>query len=278
MKHLIIGSTGLLGQALMKECRARSYDVLGMARNGADWEIDLSEENDFHAVFDATMPTHVVNCAAVIDHDVCESDIEYAYRVNARAVSLMAEAASDMGLHFTQVSTDHFYTGGKFIKHTEAYPVTLVNEYARTKYAGECFASRHLVIRTNFTGLRGWKRPTFFEWAVNTLRSGEAMKVFTDYYTSTCDAGTVAKAILDLRTHNGVFNVASSEVSSKATFIHAIADALGIAFSAEVGSVRSLRSLRAESCGLDVSKAEEALKRKLPGLETVVRNLVDGLL
>ncbi len=59
-----------------------------------------------------------------------------------------------------QISTDHYFCGQGDLKHDESAPVTLLNEYARTKYAGEAFALTNpeaCVIRTNVVGFRGWE-------------------------------------------------------------------------------------------------------------------------
>ena len=39
-----------------------------------------------------------------------------------------------------KISTDHFFTGDRDAKHRESDKVSLVNEYARTKYLGEILA------------------------------------------------------------------------------------------------------------------------------------------
>ena len=75
------------------------------------------------------------------------------------------------------VSTDHYWQGDGRLLHAEDAPIQLVNEYARSKHAGERFAlsgsGPSLALRTNIVGVRGWKgRPTFAEWAVGAIRRG----------------------------------------------------------------------------------------------------------
>jgi dTDP-4-dehydrorhamnose reductase len=276
---LIFGSTGMLGQALTREAKARGFEVIGAARKNADIKVDFSQLYDGHVWNAITKvdPDLIINCAAITDHDLCEKDPKLADLVNNQAPKNIAQACNEpwTNIPFTEISTDCFFTGDKDKKHDELDLTTIVNWYARSKRTAENHVLNYngLVIRTNITGLRGWEKPTFFEWAVKSLLSHEPIKVFTDYYTSTCDTGTVSKAILDLQGQAGLINVASSEVSSKAQFIAALATELGVLCNGTTASVTSLPSKRAESCGLDVSKAEKLLGYELPGLKRVVGNL-----
>ena len=187
------------------------------------------------------------------------------------------QAASDS----VQVSTDHFFTGDGARPHAEDSPVALINEYARSKYAGEAFARTlpgSLVIRTNITGFRGWPgQPMFAEWAVDAILGRKPLKLFDDFYTSTIDVDAFSRLLFELVDLEaaGLINLASQTVSSKLQFIRELAAALGVQLDwAQVSSVRDLPTARAESAGLDVGKAERLLGRSLPTLQDVCGALV----
>jgi dTDP-4-dehydrorhamnose reductase len=273
---LVFGATGLLGQAIVKEGRRRGVDLAGAARKGADFAVDLADTQHIAELFGHLAPTLVINAAANTNLESCERDPGGAYLVNARAVAVMAEQCRTTGARFIHVSTDHFFTGDGPGLHTEDSPVALVNEYARSKYAGEAFARAlpdSLVIRTNITGFRGWSsQPTFAEWAVDAILNRRPLGLFDDFYTSTIDADACSRWLFRLIDAEaiGLINLASRTVSSKFQFIHALAAALGVELDwADVASVRSLPTVRAESVGLDVSKAERLLGHLLPTLEDV---------
>ena len=280
---LLAGATGMLGQALDREAQARGHAVLGAARRGAAYTVDLANAETIGALIEKTAPDLVINAAAMTDLDQCERELEAAHRVNAEAVGVMAQACARSGISLVQVSADHFFTGDRDRLHDEAAPVQLVNEYARSKFAGEALAMaapKALVVRTNVTGLRGWPRPTFFEWAVDALRHRKPMVLFGDYFTSTIDTGALARAILDLvdRKASGLINVAAREVASKRQFMEALAQVMGMKLDwAAEGSVRSLSVRRAESLGLDVSRAESLLGYQLPDFRTVIERLVASM-
>ena len=277
MTLLVIGATGMLGQAVVAAAAARGEDVATAARSGAGLVLDVTDHAAVHATVRSVAPDAIVNCAALVSLAACEGDPGTAYEVNARAVAFLAEAARAASARLVHVSTDGFWIGDGRSRHDEDSPVRLVNEYARTKYAGEAFARAYpgtLTVRTNVTGFRrAVGRPTFIEWVVAALEAGESMTLFDDFYTSTLDAPALAEAVLDLlgAGATGLLHVASSEVTSKQEFIEAVARATGYGDREfATASVASLDPPRPDSLGLDVTRAEAILGRSLPDLEQTV--------
>jgi dTDP-4-dehydrorhamnose reductase len=243
--------------------------------------MDVTSARSVSDIIANVMPDLVINSAGLVNLEECERDPAAAYAVNAKAVKNIASACRDRDIRFLHVSTDHYFTGNGDRLHNETAPVKLVNEYARTKYAGEGFALASqdtLVVRTNITGIRGWQgRPTFFEWAVESLLMRAPMALFDDFFTSTIDAGTCARAMLDLvqAEATGLVNVASRRAIDKKGFVGALAKAINIDLDwAKTRSVRTLKVRRAESLGLDVSRAEAILGYELPDVSQVVASLI----
>lgn len=278
---LVIGSTGLLGQAVMAEARERDWPCLGAARSGASHSVDVTDPAQLGTLVRTVAPAVVVNCAAVTSLDACERRPALAYAVNARAPALLAELSIERDMALVQVSSDHFFTGDGPARHDEDTGVRLLNEYARTKYAGEAFALTSpmaLVVRTNIVGLRGWAaRPTFAEWALESLEHAGPIAAYGDFFTSSMHSRACARALLDLAATGarGLLNVASSQVASKREFVAALALAAGVRAEIRGGTVRDLAPTRAESLGLDVSRAEELLGRRLPDLGETVRAVLE---
>lgn len=279
---LVIGATGMLGQALMAEGTVRHADIIGLARSGSDINIDICNDEVLRRVLGEIKPSIVINAAAITSLDTCEGNPGNAYAVNARAVSIISEATRCNGAYLVQISTDHYYANDGLRRHAESDPVYLINEYARTKYAGECFAlvsGNSLVVRTNIVGFRGRvNAPTFVEWALQVLREQSPITLFDDFYTSSIDVGHFSRALLDLLSSRpvGILNLASSVVKSKKEFVEALATAVGLDVEhCSVGSVQTISGTRrAESLGLDVSKAEALLGYSLPDMESVIDHLV----
>ena len=282
MKVLVLGSTGMLGQALIKEALTHKFKVTGMARKNAGICCDITNDQALIEAIELIEPHVIINAAAIVNIKTCEEQPSLAYLVNARPVAILAEIARQKKIYLVQISTDHYYTGDINYQHNEMDAIRLPNEYARTKYMAECFAlnsSMPLIIRTNVVGFRNQvNNPTFLEWVLDSLTNRTPMTLFNDFFTSSIDVTSFAKILFDLldKKCSGVLNVGSREVFSKRVFIEAIAHDLGInLLHTKVGSVLYLNGIpRAESLGLDVSKVEQILGYKMPTMLQVIDELV----
>jgi len=281
MSVLVLGSTGLLGQALMKEASRRGIKAQGVARTNAEFCLDISDVNRLVKIIKETKPEIIINAVANTSLDECEKHPDKAYITNARPAAILADLCSSCGFYFVQISTDHYYTGDGWAKHEEHCTLRFVNEYARTKYIAEIFALQcpnSLVVRTNIVGFRDKAgQPTFLEWVLASLQSKSHMTLFEDFYTSSIDVGHFSEALFNLlpQRRSGILNLASSEVTNKRQFVEKLAFRLGLSLeNTQNGSLRSLNSVaRAESLGLDVKKAEAFLGYRLPTLDCVIDRL-----
>lgn len=280
MKILILGASGTLGKALCSEVASRRFTCIGLARRSAEIRADIRDAATLSACISQHCPDIVVNAAALIDLPLCERDPGLADSINAQPIAAITTACQQVGSKFVQISTDHFFTGDGDKLHDEEAKTVLVNVYAASKFRGETLALRNpraLVIRTNFTGWRGGDSPTLIEWAVNALKTRAPLVLFDDFWTSTADAASVARATLDLALADasGIVNVAARQVATKKAFIYEVAWQMGIDLSwSQTGSVATLSPKRADSLGLDVTKAEKLLQYPLPTLQQTVANLL----
>jgi dTDP-4-dehydrorhamnose reductase len=274
---VVLGSSGLLGQALMAEIGRRGDRAIGLSRGTG---VDLGRVADLGAVLDSQQPALVVNAAAITNLDHCEREPEQAWALHARLPGLLALWAGTHGVPWVQVSTDHYFCAEENTLHDEHAAVTLPNEYARSKHAGEAAAltSRHaLVARTNIVGRRGWPGlPSFAEWVLAAFQAGKPFAGYTDAWASSMEAGQCAAALLDLSDLGvcGLLNVAARESSSKARFILEMAAAMGLDELLMQPQPRPRAGLqRANAMGLDVSRAEALLGRRLPTAHEVAQAL-----
>jgi dTDP-4-dehydrorhamnose reductase len=284
MKLLILGSFGMLGRVLVVEGKKRGFDVVALDKVGGDISLDICDEDKLISTIINVKPDIIINTVAIVDHIVCEKNPSLAYLVNARPLSFLSSISNKLGIYLIQISTDYYYAGKGKCKHNEYEPVSLlVDEYARTKYAAEIFtliSSCSLVVRTNIVGFRcDDKRPTFLEYVLNSINHKKEVTLFYDLYTSSIDIYQFSIAIFDLINlrPKGILNLASTDVSSKKEFFELLALKLGYdSIYFKYCSVVSYKELqRAEGLGLDVSRAEKLLGRKLPNLEMVVDEIIN---
>lgn len=278
-KVLVFGATGMLGGILTIELARQGFETVGVARSKSDISLDISQTYELYNVLKKIGPKIVINAAASVSLEDCERSAEFAWGINARPVAVMAHYAAESGSKLIQVSTDHYYTGDGCRKHREDESVCLVNDYARSKYAGEAFAlcaQGSLVLRTNIAGFRNQGHPTFAQWLFESLEEGTPISLFDDFFTSTIDTLSFSRCVADLIRKNchGLYNLASCDVSSKKEFAAAVAHHNGWGLERTVtSSVCTLPVPRAESLGLDVSRISHDLGYEMPTLEEVVKTL-----
>lgn len=281
MRVIIIGGTGLLGQALSRHLTQHGNTVLTLARQHADINLDISDLASLSKTITRLSPEAVINTAAIVDLNACENNPALAYKVNARPAALLAELSIQQKWRFVHISTDHYFTGDAGRKHDENAPVRLLNEYSRTKYIAEKFAlnsENALIVRTNIVGFRGWpERPTFLEWAIKALQNGDIITLFDDYYTSSIDTVTLASLLRQLLVSKtkGIINLGARNPVSKLEFVKLVAQRFSLDDqNTKKGSIRALKyPMRAESLGLNCRKAEELLGEPMPTPDDVVNNL-----
>ena len=280
MKVLLLGSNGMLGQALKKQLKSDGMKLYGVDRENADFCFDLLNDGKIKDCMKAVRPDVLINTAAIINLDLCETDPGAAYCLNSRLPGVLADLCSRNSCYFVHISTDQYYSGDTDKIHKETDPVSLVNEYARTKYIGEQMAltcKDALVLRTNIVGFRGSGQKTFLEWAVSEAENHRQMTLFTDFYTSSIHTVDFSKVLSDLlKIHPaGIYNLASSEVASKKEFILGLTREL---FHTELdyidGSVKNIHGTpRGESLGLDTGKIVKLLGYSMPDLAETLKSI-----
>ena len=151
---LITGATGLLGSSLYPHLNKCGYEVKTHARaNHADFMFDLSNRVESYEMLTQLQPSVIINLCSLSNVDLCENHVDLAYLANTRTVENLAHWIRIAGAecHFVQISTDHVYDGvGPHVEDE----ITITNNYAFSKYAGELAAVRVpcTILRTNFVG------------------------------------------------------------------------------------------------------------------------------
>lgn len=280
MRILLLGSTGMLGQAIYGQLSESGHEIITAARTDADYCIDLTDGQKVESLMKKYQPGVVINAAGVVDFGFCAENPGEAYLINGRLPGLLSEICREVNCYLVHVSTDQYYLGDGKLQHNELFPVKIENEYSRSKYIGEQLVllnSDALILRTNIVGFRGRGKPTFLEWAINEIEHEHEMNLFTDYFTSSIHTNDFARILTDILAIRpaGVYNLASSEVNSKKDFIVSLSKTLfGKSPHYRDASVRQLQGPpRADSLGLDTSKIEELLGYKMPDLKETMESI-----
>ena len=97
MKILITGSKGQLGLELTKQLtKNKKYELILTDREALNI-VDIDNVNE---IILSNKPDVVINCAAHTAVDLCETDIENAYKINAIGPRNLAIACEKVGAKF----------------------------------------------------------------------------------------------------------------------------------------------------------------------------------
>lgn len=238
---------------------------------------DLRDARHSETVLDAVDPRVVIHTVALTDVDRCEDEPAEAFATNVLTTLNVARWAARRRRLLVYVSSDQVYSGPG--PHAEGRPLP-VNEYGRTKYAGELAAMQsplHLALRTNFYGLSR-RRPSFTDWLRSAIAEGREVKLDEGARFSPLHLGQLAALIQQCTEHGirGVFNLGSRDGIEKLDFARRVAEMFqpgsGRLVKARTKAEAS-RAPRPHDLRLDVTRLEEALGRRMPTIDDGLRML-----
>jgi len=196
MRSLVLGGTGMLGRALVRELRRRGWAALGLAHAQAD----VTDRRRLLYWAHAFQPEALFNCAAFTRVDDCESDPERALAVNGAAVGNAVAAADSVGAQLLQVSTDYVFAGTASAPYATSAPTAPASAYGRSKLEGERQAApyaRSAIVRTSW--LFGPGGPNFVRTIAGLLGRTEApLRVVDDQRGCPTYTPFLARALADL--------------------------------------------------------------------------------
>ena len=175
---VVVGSGGRLGAALVREWRAAGEDVTGFARA----DLDLGDDERLRATLMPLGFDVLVNCAALTNVDLCESETELAYRINGHAVKTLAGIASACGGRVIHISTDYVFDGAKQAPYVEDDAAEPISVYGASKRAGEIalldVSDKHLAVRVSW--VFGPDRPSFIDGILKRALEHEHAEAIAD--------------------------------------------------------------------------------------------------
>jgi dTDP-4-dehydrorhamnose reductase len=216
MKILLIGAGGQLGADIQKE--AAGIEILPFTHT----ELDITDDAAVLKACRDSRPDVIINTAAYVRVDECESDKETAYAVNASGAENVAAAARETGAKLVHISTDYVFGGGESTGDntlTESDIPVPLNVYGASKLAGEekvrGLCQRHFIVRSS--GLFGTagssgKGGNFVETVLRLAGERDELKVVDDQVFSPTYTRDLAAKILQLAEtdYYGIFHITNS--------------------------------------------------------------------
>jgi dTDP-4-dehydrorhamnose reductase len=209
MKIVVIGSAGRLGAALMREYQGK-YDVAGFNRA----QLDLSNFDKIRQKLGRTDFCVLINAAAFTNVDLCETQPEQAFRLNAEAPRVLAEICGEKNAKQIHFSTDYVFDGEKRAPYTEEDEANPISIYGESKLAGEknvlTAQNRHLVVRVSW--VFGPDRPSFIDGMIKRAQENEKVDAIADKFstpTYTHDIARMLPQFFDGDVEGGILHFAN---------------------------------------------------------------------
>ena len=202
MKIVITGAKGQLGLELTKQLEIeKKYKIIATDRN----ELNIIDINSVNEFLLNNRPDVVINCAAHTAVDLCETDIENAYKINALGPRNLAIACEKIGAKLVQESTD-----GNGMRPYREDDITCPNSiYGTSKLMGENFVrelcSKYFIVRTAWLYGEG---NNFVRTMLKLSDTNKELNVVNDQFGSPTSTVDLAKAIIALinTEHYGVYH------------------------------------------------------------------------
>ena len=213
MRAVVIGSSGQLGSDLMHMWP--QDETIGLTHA----DVDVTDREQVVDVLGRHAPELVVNTAAFHNVDVCESEPERAFQVNAVGAMNVADACHELGAALMFISTDYVFAGDLGRPHVERDPTTPISVYGTSKAAGELLVrsrlAKHYVVRTSgLYGVAGasGKGGNFVMRMLELGRSGKDLRVVDDQVLSPTFTQDLAEQLLRLASTEryGTYHVTNS--------------------------------------------------------------------
>jgi dTDP-4-dehydrorhamnose reductase len=165
-------------------------------------ELDIADDD---AVAEAVDGVDVVfNCAAYHNVDLCETEEEMSFRINAVAVKRMAQACTAAGAKLVHFSTNYVFDGRRDEPYSEYDLPAPRSVYAQSKLAGEyaalAYGDKSLVIRgSGLYGLHGsaQKGGNFVTRVLERAREGQQIRMVSDQRVQPTFTRDLATAVIE---------------------------------------------------------------------------------
>jgi dTDP-4-dehydrorhamnose reductase len=181
MKIVIVGAGGRLGAALMRKYRDK-FDVMGFDHT----QLDLSDLDGVPRKLGAMSFDVLINTAAFTNVDLCETEPDRAFLINAEAPGVLVELCNAKDAKLIHFSTDYVFDGDKRAPYTEVDQANPISVYGESKLAGEknvlAAGDRHLVVRVSW--VFGPDRPSFIDAMIKRAQENEKIDAIADKFST----------------------------------------------------------------------------------------------
>jgi len=183
-KVLVIGSTGMLGSAVVERLTLVNIETRQASRTvGTRFDAEHDSCEDLLASAGLGPGDYIVNCVGLTKTHIREAEptsVERAARLNILFPVALGSAAAKIGVRVIQIATDCVFSGasGQYSEssHHDSYDL-----YGKSKSMGEVSSENFMHLRCSLVGpeLDG-RNSLFFEW-VRQLKTGAVVQGYRNH-------------------------------------------------------------------------------------------------
>ena len=198
MKIVVTGCDGQLGKQIIKqinkENKTLKNEIFALNRE----KLDICDIDKVNNCILSINPDIIINCAAFTKVDLCEDEVELAYKVNSIGPKNLAICCEKVNAKLVHISTDYVFDGNKNI-YREDDITNPQSVYGKSKLLGEqyvqSFCSKYFIIRTAWLYGDG---NNFVKTMLNLSESNNEINVVNDQIGTPTSTKDLAEVILKL--------------------------------------------------------------------------------
>lgn len=229
MKVLVVGASGMLGNAMARVLPAEGLDVYGVARRPFSAESfprlaperylrigDVHDLDALRAILAQVAPDAVINAVGVVKQLANADDPLVALPINALLPHQLARLCQEAGARLVQISTDCVFDGTRGNYTEDDFP-DATDLYGRSKLLGEVDYPHGVTLRTSIVGHELDSHHGLFDWflAQEGVVGGYRRAIFSGLTTVEL-ARVIARHVLPDPQLRGVYHVSAAPISKDA--------------------------------------------------------------
>lgn len=230
-RMLILGATGMLGHALMRQLSTADELTVYSSARDADplrgsfpaWlrervvpDVDVRDAVSVQRLLNDVRPDVVVNCVGIVKQDPRVADVITTITVNSLLPHLLSRECANRGARLIHVSTDCVFSGERGGARETDHPDPR-DLYGRSKLMGEVTDPPALTLRTSIVGheLRGHRSLVDWFLAQDGVVCGYTKAIYSGI-TTVEFARLLRSVVIPRPSLVGLYHVASTPISKDA--------------------------------------------------------------
>jgi len=278
MKYLIIGNKGQLGSHFDRFFKSNNLKYTGLDLP----ELDITGQNEVFRKLNEINPEIVINCSAYNFVENAEQNPDPAFKVNSEGVSNIVKACIKNNCFLVHYGTNHVFDGKKETPYLETDSVNPINQYGKSKLAGEEIIRKelpnnHLIVRTSW--LYGEGTQNFIYKFLKRNDEGRELVGVVDEIASP----TSTKLLVDItikaleKKLKGLYHVSNSGSASRWDWANEILNIIGKPKEIEKVNVKyfNLLAKLPINATLDCAKISKDLGVSIPNWKEELRRFME---